>query len=200
MGKIFCFMGKSSTGKDTIYKKIHEDLPDIKEIVLYTTRPIRDGEIDGITYNYVNEKTFNQMFNNNEVIEYRKYNTVHGPWIYYTSSNNIDLDNNNYMIINTLAGYNILKEFYGDSIIPIYIEVEDGIRLERALKREQKETNPKYAELCRRFLADQEDFSNDKLLESEIDKRYINNDLYTCTKEIKIDILNKIDKQKQYYI
>lgn len=193
-------MGKSSTGKDTIYKKIHEDLPDIKEIVLYTTRPIRDGEIDGITYNYVNEKTFNQMFNNNEVIEYRKYNTVHGPWIYYTSSNNIDLDNNNYMIINTLAGYNILKEFYGDSIIPIYIEVEDGIRLERALKREQKETNPKYAELCRRFLADQEDFSNDKLLESEIDKRYINNDLYTCTKEIKIDILNKIDKQKQYYI
>ena len=50
----------------------------------------------------------------------------------------------------------------------------------------QKE--PKYAEMCRRFLADVSDFSEDNLNKNEIIKRYINNDLDTCLKEIIKDI------------
>lgn len=41
--KIIYFMGKSASGKDTIYRKVKEKLnPSPKEIILYTTRPIRD--------------------------------------------------------------------------------------------------------------------------------------------------------------
>ena len=54
MGKIFYIIGKSATGKDTIYKKLLEKYPGtLKNVVLYTTRPRREGEIDGVTYNYV---------------------------------------------------------------------------------------------------------------------------------------------------
>ena len=47
MGKIFYVMGKSSSGKDTIYKDIRKDLPELKTLTLYTTRPMREGEKDG---------------------------------------------------------------------------------------------------------------------------------------------------------
>ena len=39
-------------------------------------------------------------------------------------------------------------------MVPLYVEVDDGLRLSRALERERKQTEPKYAEMCRRFLAD----------------------------------------------
>lgn len=52
-----------------------------------------------------------------------------------------------------------MKEYYGEeTVCPIYIQVEDGERLQRALIREKQQENPRYAEMCRRFLADQEDF------------------------------------------
>ena len=72
--------------------------------------------------------------------------------------------------------------------MPIYIEVEDGRRLMRAIRREQKQKEPKYAELCRRFLADEEDFSEDKIAEYGIMRRYSNIDINSCIKEIVDDI------------
>ena len=69
-----------------------------------------------------------------------------------------------------------------------FVEVEDGLRLERALKREQQENNHKYAEMCRRFLADSEDFSEDNLKAAEIGKRYENIDFELCLLEIVADI------------
>ena len=48
MGKIFCIMGKSATGKDTIYKRLLADgALKLNKIVTYTTRPIREGERAG---------------------------------------------------------------------------------------------------------------------------------------------------------
>ena len=58
--------------------------------------------------------------------------------------------------------------------MPILISVDDGIRLQRALNREMKQEVPKYEEMCRRFLADAEDFSEGKLNEAGIDKRFSN--------------------------
>jgi len=201
MGKIFCFMGKSSTGKDTIFKIISNDFEDIKVIVPYTTRPIREGEIEGKEYFFVTEEQFEQMVDDNLVIENRKYDTVHGIWIYFTSGKNVDLEKNDYMIISTLEGYNSLKQYYGaDTIVPIYIEVENGIRLTRALEREKKQENPKYEEMCRRFLTDQEDFSEENIIMSGINKRFINDDLYDCVFEIEEHINKHLHKQKQYRI
>ena len=79
-------------------------------------------------------------------------------------------------------------------MIGIYIEVEDGVRLERALKREQQQASPKYAEMCRRFLADEKDFSKERLAACGIDRGYENNDFNTCIQLILKDIEAKGDK------
>ncbi len=64
--------------------------------------------------------------------------------------------------------------------MPIYLEVEDGLRLVRALERERRQDEPKYAEMCRRFLADEEDFSEENLIKSGITERFCNEDLAAC--------------------
>lgn len=198
MGKIFLIMGPSSSGKDTIFKKIKKLFPELKEITLYTNRPIRENEKDGIDYNFVSLDKLKEMEKNNEILEKREYNTVHGLWVYATAKTNIDLENNNYIGINTLAGYESLKEYYQDNIIPIYIYVEDGIRLTRALEREKLEDNPKYAEMCRRYLADNNDFNIDRLLDLEIDKIYDNSkDIETCINEISNTINKELIKEKK---
>ena len=80
---------------------------------------------------------------------------------------------------------NQLKKYFGEEqVVPLYIEVEDGLRLERALSRERMQDEPDYAELCRRFLADREDFSEEKLEEAGITKRYENLDIDVCCQEI----------------
>ena len=62
MGKIFFICGKSASGKDSIYSKLKAEL-NIKTIVLYTTRPKRTGEVEGVTYNYVSEEKLNELKN-----------------------------------------------------------------------------------------------------------------------------------------
>ena len=104
MGKIFCLMGKSSTGKDTIGKHLLKTM-DLKNIVLYTTRPIREGELHGREYYFVNDDEFKELETSGKVIEKRVYNTIHGDWTYATVDSNIDLENNNYLVLNTLIGY-----------------------------------------------------------------------------------------------
>ena len=98
MGKIFCLMGKSSTGKDTIGKHLLKTM-DLKNIVLYTTRPIREGELEGREYYFVNNDEFKELETSGKVIEKRVYNTIHGDWNYATVDSNIDLENNNYLFI-----------------------------------------------------------------------------------------------------
>ncbi|MEG2339053.1 MAG: guanylate kinase, partial [Clostridium sp.] len=96
----------------------------------------------------------------------------------------------NYILITTLDSYTSLKNYFSSNrVIPFYVEVEDGVRLERALSRERTQLSPNYSELCRRFLADSQDFSEERLNNCGIVKRYINNDLNSCIKAIKEDIL-----------
>lgn len=196
MGKIFYIIGKSSTGKDTIYKQIQNDKKlNLKSIVMYTTRPIREGETNGIEYFYVKDSEYENFVKEEKVIEVRSYNTVYGIWNYFTvNDNQIDLEHNNYIMIGTVESFIKTKKYYGvEYIIPIYIEVEDGIRLERALKRERLQRFPKYEEMCRRFLADQKDFSEEKILEAGISKRFQNNNLEDCVAEVS-NYINKVVK------
>ena len=195
MSKIFYLMGKSSTGKDTIYKRINDKYPDmLKSVVMYTTRPKRDGETDGVTYNFVTEDEYAGMQRDGLIIEERAYNTVHGLWRYFTAKDKqIDLEHFDYLIAGVLTSYVSTREYFGkDVVLPIYVEVEDGVRLTRALEREKKPGNHKYAEMCRRFLSDTEDFSEDKLKAAGIDRRFVNDDLEECIKKIESYIMDKI--------
>ncbi|MFR7899831.1 MAG: hypothetical protein ACLU6Y_08265 [Ruminococcus sp.] len=78
-----------------------------------------------------------------------------------------------------------MREYYGkEALCPVYIEVEDGERLARALKGERSQKTPRYEEMCRRFLADQEDFSEEKIAAAGITRRFQNIDLEKCVEEI----------------
>mgnify|MGYP000155661808 CR=1 FL=1 len=186
MGKIYCMMGKSSSGKDTLYQKVLERLPQIHRVVPYTTRPIRAGEQDGVEYHFVDDKQLAELETDGKVVELRAYNTVHGIWKYFTvDDGQIDLAQGDYLLIGTLETYEKIREYYGaEHLVPIYIEVEDGERLARALERERRQAVPKYKEMCRRFLADEEDFCEENLKRLGIDKRYRNTDMETCLNEI----------------
>ncbi len=186
MGKIFYIMGKSSSGKDTIYKKLSERMPELQRIVPYTTRPIRDGEQEGVEYHFVGEDRLREMQEAGRVIEVRAYNTKCGVWTYFTADDGqIDLEKKEYLVIGTLESFQALKKYFGEEkIVPIYIEVDDGVRLSRALEREQREKEPRYEEMCRRFLADSADFSEENLRRAGIRKRFVNMELERCLEEI----------------
>ena len=187
MGKIYCVMGKSSSGKDTVYKKLKEQYKEFRLIVPYTTRPIREGEKDGVEYYFVDPEQFRAMKEDGKVIESRSYNTKCGIWTYFTADDGqIDLNASDYLLIGTLVSYRALRKYFGESyIVPIYLEVEDGLRLVRALERERRQDEPKYAEMCRRFLADEEDFSEENLIKSGITERFCNEDLVACLDKIR---------------
>lgn len=186
MGKIVYIMGKSSSGKDTIFQKLKEALPEFKTIVLYTTRPIRAGEQDGVEYHFVKEETLKAFEEKGQIIELRAYNTVHGVWKYFTADDGqINLEKENYLVIGTLESYEQMKKYFGeDALLPIYVQVEDGARLGRALERERRQQVPKYEELCRRFLADSQDFSEENIARAGIETRFENVELESCVSEI----------------
>lgn len=195
MGKIYCVMGKSSSGKDSIYHEIMEKgALGLKPIIPYTTRPIRDGEQDGREYHFCTEDTVQRLQDAGRIMELRAYNTVYGVWKYFTvDDERIDLSKNNYLYIVTLEGYTKIREYFGaDRVVPIYIEVEDGERLMRAIVREQKQDVPKYEEMCRRFLADSADFSEEKLVEAGIVRRFSNNDFVQTVQEVTAYIADEI--------
>ena len=190
MGKIYCVMGKSSSGKDTVYKKLKEQYKEFRLIVPYTTRPIREGEKDGVEYYFVDPEQFRAMKEDGKVIESRSYNTKCGIWTYFTADDGqIDLSAADYLLIGTLVSYQALREYFGEeAIVPVYLEVEDGLRLARALERERRQEKPKYAEMCRRFLADEEDFSEENLIKSGITERFGNEDFTECLNKIQRNI------------
>ena len=195
MGKIFCLMGKSSSGKDTIFKEINKDKDlDLKPIISYTTRPKRINETNGIEYFFINKDQLSEFEKEKKVIEKRVYHTVYGDWFYGTiNDGQIDLNKNNYLLITTLESYDSLRNYFGnDRVFPIYIDIEDGIRLERALERERTQDKPNYDEVCRRFLADNKDFSSENLLKLGVNKFYNNENLKDCINNIKEDILKSI--------
>ena len=187
MGKIFCVMGKSASGKDTIYRELlaHKELS-LRRVIPYTTRPIRDGEVDGDTYFFCSEKQVQELQDAGKIIELRTYHTVYGPWKYFTvDDGQFDEQTGNYLMIGTLETYGRIRTYFGeDRVIPIYIEVEDGERLIRAISREREQEKPKYEEMCRRFLADAEDFSEENLKRNGVNTRFNNLELNATIEQI----------------
>lgn len=195
MGKIFVVSGKSATGKDTIYKRLVEDKSlALTTIVSYTTRPIRNNELEGVEYHFVTEEGLQDLKEQGTIIEQRSYHTVCGLWHYFTvNDGQFDNKDCNYILIGTLEQYEKIRDYFGAGrVIPIYIEVDAALRLIRSVKREQQQENPKYAEICRRFLADEEDFSEENMLRLGIQRRYDNENLDECVERIKVDIMDAL--------
>lgn len=189
--KIFCIMGKSASGKDTIYNLIKNSFTNLSPVITYTTRPMRDGEIQDETYHFISMEEMNILEENGELIERRDYDTVNGLWSYATGVKCFKNDNN-YILITTPAAYRKMKEKLENiELIPIYIEVDDDLRLIRSIERERKNKRKNYEEICRRFLADSEDFSEEILKELEINNYFNNNE--KCLKDVEEFIKSKLN-------
>ena len=187
MGKIFYIMGKSASGKDKIYSLLLQNKElKLRKLVLYTTRPIRAGEEEGKEYYFTDDEKLEEFLREGKLIESRSYQTVHGVWTYFTADDGqVNLSRSNYLGIGTLESYRRMKDYYGqDNVVPVYLQVEDGERLRRAMKREEKQKKPGYAEMCRRFLADQEDFSEENIRKAGIERRFENDNLDNCVENI----------------
>lgn len=187
MGKIICLMGKSSTGKDTVYKHLMADQGlGLRPIVSYTTRPIRAGEQDGVEYIFTDERGYLGLRDTGRIIEERAYDTCHGLWRYFTvADGQIDLEAADYCMIGTLEAYVSIRDYFGPGqVLPVLLELDDGERLSRALAREKAQKQPRYEEMCRRFLADRQDFSEGRIREAGIHRRFDNDDLERCLNEI----------------
>ena len=195
MKKLFVFMGKSAVGKDTLFAKTMSRHPELRIVVTYTTRPIREGEKNGDEYYFTDEENMNKMRADGRVIEIRCYNTVKGPWYYFTAENDEMRDDDNpYAMITTLEGYNKIREYYGDDmVVPIYITVPDIVRMERSISREKKEENPCVAEVCRRYLADEEDFSPENLKKAQITESIDNLDMDKALEQIDMVLAKNLE-------
>ena len=123
MGKIYCMMGKSSTGKDTLYKMLLEDgALSLKKIIPYTTRPMRRGETDGVEYYFCGEKELADLLKRGKVIELRAYDTVQGVWKYFTVDDHQIQDlRQNYLLIGTLEAYGKLRTTSERNVLFRYI-------------------------------------------------------------------------------
>lgn len=189
MGKIFLLMGKSTSGKDTIYKRIIADKElALKKVVPYTTRPMRDGETDGVQYYFKTEAEYSKLKDQGRIIEERTYHTNYGEWRYFTADDGqIDLQGGDYIVIGTPESYCFIRDYFGkENVVPILIDVDAKLRLQRAMHREEKQVHPRYDEMCRRFLADEEDFSEEKLKQAGITERFYNNGaIETCVDDIR---------------
>ena len=191
MGRIYYLLGKSATGKDTLYKEILKRRPKLRTVTMYTTRPIREGETDGGEYFFTGREELERQLASGKVIESRTYQTIAGPWTYYTvDDGQFDVaDDESCLMIGTLESYEKMCAYFeAGKMVPVYIEVPDGIRLLRAVKREENQKRPNYREVCRRYLADEKDFSEENLERLGITKRYQNTDMEMCVEEILRDL------------
>ena len=187
MGKLIVLMGKSATGKDTIYKLLLADESlQLKQLVPYTTRPMRVGERDGEAYHFVTEEEFHELLEKGRVIEHRSYHTIHGLWRYFMAKDDqLDLAKNSYLLIGTLESYvSIVRYFGAEQVVPVLVTLDDGVRLERALTRERQQEHPKYEEMCRRFLADSADYSQEKMDDAGITRVFENHSSEASAEEI----------------
>ena len=191
MGRIYYLLGKSATGKDTLYKEILKRRPELRTVTMYTTRPIREGETDGVEYFFTDREELERQLASGKVIESRTYQTIAGSWTYYTvDDGQFDVaDDESCLMIGTLESYEKMCAYFeAGKMVPVYIEVPDGIRLLRAVKREENQKKPNYREVCRRYLADEKDFSEENLERLGITKRYQNTDMEMCLEEILRDL------------
>lgn len=149
--KIIALFGKSGSGKDTI-KNWLVSLPNTNKIINTTTRPKRDYEIDKKDYYFISPLAFIKNVAQKEFIEYEVFN----GWYYGTQKIALKKENINIGVFNISSIHQMLKREELE-VLPVLIDTPDEIRFKRIIEREK---NPNYSEIWRRFLTDKEDFQN----------------------------------------
>lgn len=200
MIKLIYVLGKSCSGKDTVCKEVlkhyeNEGKP-LKELIIYTTRRMREGEVQGETYNFVTQEELDNLKDHPDYhfIESRTYDTMYGKWTYATIVHeDIFKDDSVYINIGTLESLEKVQyTFGGNNILPIYLNTTPDVLMQRAIDRiTDKYYVPAYLEACRRFIQDEEDFSPLKLSKIGTYHRVVSSDV---TEETVGDVVYTIDR------
>jgi guanylate kinase len=194
MPEIIFLMGKSASGKDKIRRQLEADVQlALHPVVIYTTRPMRQGERQGVDYHFVSCEEAAALFASGRLIEKRTYETIQGPWHYFSMDDGqiVTDGKTRYLAIGTLESYLAYVRYFGrEHVYPVLISSRDDVRLLRAIHREQKQEHPDYQEVCRRFLADSEDFSEENIRKAGIEQRFENDGpLEACVEKIRQAVL-----------
>lgn len=168
MINILCILGKTSSGKTSVVNKLIFE-HDMHQIVTYTTRAIRKGEKQDVTYHFITEDDFEQKVKKRFFAEYKSYNTEFGVWYYGTALEDLEKADDKSVIILTPQGYRDVKDKLTKKDITCIYLYANNSTLKRRL--EKRGDDPKEAE--RRLRHDNEDF---KGVENEVDRIVYNND------------------------
>ena len=158
MKNILILCGKAASGKDTLKRYIVEALElsgiEFNNVVNTTTRPPREGEVDGVNYHFCSAEEMTKKILNDEMAEAVLFN----DWVYGTENKALSEDKLNVGIFN-LEGIEALRQNPNHNIFAVYLDVEDSVRLIRYLNRENM-TKEKINEMFRRYKADEIDFAD----------------------------------------
>lgn len=173
-------LGKSGSGKTTVVDIITENFR-YDKVVTNTSRPMREGEVEGVDYNFLTDEEFDTLIEQGEFVEYF---IAGNGWKYGTSKESLEKDD--IFIILTPSGLDKLKEGKYD-IVSIYVDVDDKTRYIRQLER-----GDDIKEVCRRSITDENDFKN---IEDKVDFIVHNdtNDVWNCVNEV-LQLMSKINK------
>jgi guanylate kinase len=164
MAKYIALCGKSASGKNAIQDTLLSKLSFLKPIVSVTSRPIREGEKEGIDYKFVSHEQIMELLLTDKLIEHRVYypEGSDDEWIYGISQDSIDKDSDNtYIVILDIKGLQEFINYVGkENVISFYIDASARTRLLRSLSREKNATDKQVCEFARRLLADDKDFDN----------------------------------------
>lgn len=154
-------LGKTNAGKSTIQDMLCKEYG-FKRIVTCTTRPIRNGEVDGISYHFLSNDEFYKRIANHKFAEYRNYNSVHGTWFYGSLKSSYRTKNG--VIVLNPYGFRETKNTltnFKNKPFSVYLDIDDDtIRKRSALRGDDS------AEIERRIEADRTDFAG---IENEVD-------------------------------
>lgn len=162
--KVIALFGKSASGKDTLQKWLVRKYPNTKGIVSCTTRPPREGEKDGVDYNFLSVEEFTKKVLDGTMLEATSFR----DWFYGTPLESLDPSVINIGVFN-IAGLEAISADTRLDVYPVYVWADGKTRLLRSLKRESR---PNCEEICRRYLADEKDFSE---LDEDFEFAFFNN-------------------------
>lgn len=164
---MICIIGKTSSGKTTIVKKL-TSLHSYKQIITYTTRGMRKGEKQDIDYHFISDEYFKYLIEHNFFAEWKSYETVQGTWYYGTALKDLEKADDKTLIILTPDGYRDIIKKLKNKPKCIYIYANNETIKNRLIGRGDDEK-----EAHRRLKHDNEDFKD---FEYETDKIFYNND------------------------
>lgn len=158
-------VGKSCSGKNTIQEELIKD-GKYKRVVTYTTRSMREGEIDGVTYHFISSYEFLKKQFEGFFVETTYYDVASGERWFYGTSKECFKDDNGVLIMNP-DGVKAIAARPDISYTTFYIKCDS-----KTLKQRLKKRGDNAKEAKRRFKADKKDF---KHIESWCDYIVTNN-------------------------